>query len=106
MAQGLDLLALCRKQGDEFEAVKESHAVPHHGSQIELYLRAVLLWQEKLQVGHLSGAEMAGDDSAHSCLRQIEAAAVNANLTIVSEDPHNDGKLGAVPGKASTRCSS
>jgi hypothetical protein len=96
------LLALRRKQDDEFEAMEEAHSVSNHGSKIELCFLVVGLRQEKFQVDHFSGTEVAGNDSAHPGLCQLKAAAMNADFAIVSEHPHHDGELGAIPGKAAT----
>ena len=80
--------------------MQETHAVPHHRAKIELCILAILLWQGKLQVDHLSRTEVAGDDCAHSSLRKLKAAAMDADFAILSEDPDHQGELGAIPGKA------
>jgi hypothetical protein len=98
----LNLLTLRRRQGNEFEAMKEAHAVPHYGPNIELRLLSIRLWQEEFQADHFSGPEVAGDDRAHPRFRQFKAAAVNSYLAILAENAYYDGELGAISRKAST----
>jgi len=76
--------------------------VPHDGPNVELRFLFIRLWQEEFQVDHFPGAEMAGDDRAHTGFRQFKAAAVNSYLAFLAENAYYDGELGTISRKAST----
>jgi hypothetical protein len=97
-AVGLDLLALLGKNADELETVQESHAMPDHSAQYHI----ADIGNRELQRNHFPRAEFAGNHRAQTILGNFEAAAVDANVSILSQHTNDEGDFRAIPREAAS----
>ncbi len=94
-AESPDLSALLRKDADKLKTVEESHAMPDHGTQ---GLQFGDFRNGKLQRDHFSRAEFTGHDRPQPVFCDFKATAVNAEISILPQDPDDQRQLGAVAG--------
>jgi hypothetical protein len=82
------VIALLGKDADKLETVQESHAMPDYGTQ-GLELR--YFGDGEFQRDHFSGAELAGYDCPQPVFGDLEAPAVNPQISVLPQDLDDQG---------------
>jgi len=94
-AECLNACALLGKRSDEFKSVQKTHAVtnhrPHHENLGNIRNR-------KFQRNHFSRGQFAGNHGAQSGRGNLEAAAVNADVSLRPQYLHHHRYLRAIAG--------
>ena len=99
MAERLDERGLLGEGADELKAVEKTHAVANYRSQHE---KVGIVWNREFERNHFSRGQLAGDDGAETGLGDFKAAAVDANVAILPQHPHNHRYLCAISGVTSS----
>jgi hypothetical protein len=92
-AEGTDVGALFRKDPDELETVQESHAMADYSAQ---GLEFSHFRDGELERNHFPGTKLAGYDCPQPVLCDFEAAAMDAEISVLPQHFNDERQLGTV----------
>jgi hypothetical protein len=83
----LDQLTLHGKRSDELKTMEEAHAVSDDRSH---YKDLGNVWDREFQSDHFSRNQLTGNHCTKSSLCDLEAAAMDAEVSVLPKDLHNN----------------